>query len=176
MKKKISIGLLLLIVLVAIYFLFVPTKIANQLDYPPTAEGGFSVPELSPEKTALAGQKIEMQQSATNTRLQDMQHTYSQLQESRKRLKGRLAKLKASLWNLDLPGEHVAGINNGLAKAVMLLKNPPLRGAFRDEAAINKEIRKLDAAHQKLDNIEELISKTKGLQSAKKDPIIELTN
>lgn len=168
MKKKISIGLLLLTVFVAIYFVFVPTKIANQHDYPPTTEGEFGAPELSSEKKVLAGQKTEMQEPAIDTRVQDIQQAYSQLEDSRKLLKGRLAKLKASLWNLDFPGEDVASINNDLAQAVVLLKNPPLLGAFRDEAAINREIRKHEAAHQKLDNIEELISKQKGLESAKK--------
>ena len=153
MKKKISIGLVIVAILVALYFILFPTRISDQ--------GGLTNATPKTEQPLIKEEivtDIVEQVDESALRLEQMKMVYAKLEESRNRLKGRLGIIKARTWNLELSPEQAGEINKEVNRSYVLLKNPPLLGAFSSVEEIEKGIRKLEAIHNKLDKAEEVIT------------------
>ncbi|MFQ5661357.1 MAG: hypothetical protein ACE5GZ_13115 [Gammaproteobacteria bacterium] len=163
MKKKISIGLIVIAVLVAVYFILVPTKTADQSET--ASPAGHQSGSVPPPKRAVEERQVNMERESPvdeeALRLEKMKTAYQTLEDSRKRLRRQLGKIKARSWNLELPDGQAAAITKELTRAYALLKNPPLLGAFRDTEGINKAIRQLDTVHGRLDGIEQQITQAR---------------
>ena len=158
MKRKISIGLIIVAIVMVIYFMLTPSKISDDIETQPAS----LAPEASLGEAAVPDMTTAAIADQEQQRLKKMQAMYSQLEASRKRLKSRLGRLKATAWKQKLPAEQNDKINNDLGRVYFLLKNPPLLGAFRDVEDIEKELDKIEGAHQSMDEIEKLVNNISG--------------
>ena len=151
MNKKIFIGSVLIFSVVVIFMFFSPMKMTDKIEL----EQEQSIQDETPAITLI--EKPFDETIHLDERTERMKQQYSRLEDTRLRLKKRLASFKARMWNIDLTGKQATEINKGLGGIYLVLKNPPLLGSFRDEQDISKAMRKVDAAHRSFDKIDELL-------------------
>ena len=162
MKKKISIAVVVIAVIVGIYFVFAPTPVGRNSTPSPdeiqknlrqTGPGEADMEEA--EATEPTGVEME-------SRVERMRAEYALLEEAREGLRDRINELKARLYGVKLPAERANELNHDMMEAFVLLKNPPMLGAFRDVDGIREEIGKIEQANKRLGKVDSAIDEIKG--------------
>jgi hypothetical protein len=86
---------------------------------------------------------------------------YKKLEKARRNLDRRLARIKAVMWNVQLPAEQAEEIVSKIRKGYALLKSKKLLGAFSDLQAVSDELVRVDFAYQNLEGVVEEIKAAK---------------
>jgi len=86
---------------------------------------------------------------------------YKKLENARRNLDRRLARIKAVMWNVKLPAEQAEEIVAKIRKGYALLKSKKLLGAFSGLQAISDELARVEFAYQNLDGVVEEVKATK---------------
>jgi len=164
MKKKISIAIIIIAVIVAAYFLFVPSPVDQQrvresAEVKQTLEQ--TKPETSPPPGGTAATTARAGLNAAD-QAQRMHDTYQVLQQERSKLSDQLSNLRAQLFDLKLPAKQAEEYNKKMMKAYMLINNPPMLGAFNNVNDIHDEIDRVKAAQEDLDEVGKGIAAAKG--------------
>ncbi len=73
----------------------------------------------------------------------------------------RLARIKAVLWNVELPAEQAEQIVSKIRKGYELLKTKKLLGAFSGLQSISDELARVEYAHGNLEGLVEEIKAAK---------------
>ena len=146
MKKKISIGIIVIAIIIAVYFLFAPSPVDNQRSRK-SSEVKQTLELTKPRaETDTEQQKAEAQKA----RLQRMQAEYAILEQERKKLQNQINDIRSRLFDLNLPAAQANDLNQKMIRAYLLLQNPPMLGAFKDVAGIDDEIDKVKNAQQNM--------------------------
>ncbi len=87
---------------------------------------------------------------------------YKKLEKARRNLDRRLARIKAVMWNVELPAEQAEEIVSKIRKGYELLKTKKLLGAFSGLQSISDELVRVEYAH---DNLEGLVEEIKAAKS-----------
>ena len=109
--------------------------------------------DLSAE-TETAASSIE--ESEAEQRRAEMKALYKKLEKARRDLDRRLARLKALLWDIELPAEESNRITDQMKNAYVLLKNKRLLGAFRGVEDLQDELSRVEYAYDGLEPIEKM--------------------
>lgn len=86
---------------------------------------------------------------------------YKKLEKARRNLDRRLARIKAVMWNVELPAEQAEEIVSKLRKGYELLKTKKLLGAFSGLQSISDELARVEYAHKNLEGVVEEIKAAK---------------
>lgn len=168
MKKKISIAVVIIAVIVGIYFVFAPTPVGRN-STPSPDEVQKSLDQTGPG--AGSGKEMESVEETTPTgvamedRVERMRAEYALLEEARGDLRDHINDIKARLYGVELPAGQARDLNHDLMEAFVLLKNPPMLGAFRDVDGIREEIARIERANKRLDEVDQTIDEIKGDES-----------
>jgi hypothetical protein len=95
------------------------------------------------------------------TRRLAMQDAYADLEKDRLLLNRQLGSLNAKLWGRRLPAARAREIQEDMLGARKLLSSPPLLGAFLDVEGIRHERDRVNAAMERLKEIESELSAAK---------------
>ncbi len=90
-----------------------------------------------------------------------MKSAYSSLEQLRKDLKSRANLLKSRMWGLELPPGEAKSITDSMKRSYVYLKNPAMLGAYFDPGEIEREIRRVQAMLDELEEVDSLVSKYK---------------
>lgn len=101
------------------------------------------------EQANTADQQPESQSEA-DRRFAEKQATYEQLEKARRDLDRRLARMKMSLWKVELPKEQAEPMSEELMSAARLLQRPKLMGAFRSLEEIHQELVRVEYAKERV--------------------------
>ncbi len=99
--------------------------------------------------------------AAEEARYAAIQAEYKILEKARRNLDRRLARIKAVMWNVQLPPEQAKDIVSKMRKGYGLLKTKKLLGAFSGLQSISDELARVEYAHQKLEGVVEALRATK---------------
>jgi biopolymer transport protein ExbB/TolQ len=154
MKKKISIGIIVIAIIIAIYFLFAPTPVDKQRSRK-TSEVKQTLELTKSKEEANAEQKKAEEEKA---RLQRMKAEYAVLQQERQKLQGQINDIRSRLFDLKLPAKQANDLNQKMKRAYILLQNPPMLGAFNDVEGIDDEIGKVKNAQQNMTEVSKQIA------------------
>jgi len=86
---------------------------------------------------------------------------YKKLEKARRNMDRRLARIKAVLWNVELPAEQAEQIVSKIRKGYELLKTKKLLGAFSGLQSISDELARVEYAHENLEGLVEEIKAAK---------------
>ncbi|MCK5667694.1 MAG: hypothetical protein KAI15_01315 [Gammaproteobacteria bacterium] len=86
---------------------------------------------------------------------------YKKLEKARRNLDRRLARIKAVMWNVELPAEQAKEIVGKIRKGYELLKTKKLLGAFSGLQSISDELARVEYAHENLEGVVEEIKAAK---------------
>jgi len=86
---------------------------------------------------------------------------YKKLEKARRSLDRRLARIKAVMWNVELPAEQAEEIVSKIRKGYALLKSKKLLGAFSGLQAVSDELARVEFAYQNLEGVVEEIKAAK---------------
>ena len=86
---------------------------------------------------------------------------YKKLEKARRNLDRRLARIKAVMWNVELPAEQAEEIVSKIRKGYELLKTKKLLGAFSGLQSISDELARVEYAHVNLEGLVEEIRAAK---------------
>lgn len=86
---------------------------------------------------------------------------YKKLEKARRNLDRRLARIKAVMWNVELPAEQAEEIVSKIRKGYELLKTKKLLGAFSGLQSISDELARVEYAHENLEGLVEEIKAAK---------------
>ncbi len=86
---------------------------------------------------------------------------YKKLEKARRNLDRRLARIKAVMWNVELPAEQAEEIVRKIRKGYELLKTKKLLGAFSGLQSISDELARVEYAHENLEGVVEEIKAAK---------------
>lgn len=86
---------------------------------------------------------------------------YKKLEKARRNLDRRLARIKAVMWNVELPAEQAKEIVGKIRKGYELLKTKKLLGAFSGLQSISDELARVVYAHENLEGVVEEIKAAK---------------
>jgi len=86
---------------------------------------------------------------------------YKKLEKARRNLDRRLARIKAVMWNVELPAEKAEEIVSKIRKGYALLKSKKLLGAFSGLQAISDELARVEFAYQNLEGVAEEVKAAK---------------
>jgi len=86
---------------------------------------------------------------------------YKKLEKARRNLDRRLARIKAVMWNVELPTEQAKEIVGKIRKGYELLKTKKLLGAFSGLQSISDELARVEYAHENLEGVVEEIKAAK---------------
>jgi hypothetical protein len=86
---------------------------------------------------------------------------YKKLEKARRNLDRRLARIKAVMWNVELPAEQAKEIVSKIRKGYGLLKTKKLLGAFSGLQSISDELARVEYAHENLEGVVEEIKAAK---------------
>jgi len=114
------------------------------------AVGSATVNELEDENDA-----------AEEARYAAIQAEYKKLEKARRNLDRRLARIKAVMWNVQLPSEQAEDIVSKMRKGYGLLKTKKLLGAFSGLQSISDELVRVEYAHQNLEGVVEAVRAAK---------------
>lgn len=144
------VALILLIIFLCVYF-FLPQTDTD------IREEAVSAEQIQADKTeSQQSDKLPDEEESDPDRLAK-EETFEQLAKARRNLDRRLARLKALLWNKQLPREQAEQINQELLTAYGLLRNKKLLGAFGSLAAIEDELTKVNHAYETVVEISQKI-------------------
>ena len=101
--------------------------------------------QQEPDKDVLA---IEQARRAS------MRTEYEKLEQARNDVRKQLGRLKAGIWKLRVPPEQARAIEKRMYQGHILLKNPPLLGAFSSVDDIGRELEKVNTVYADLVNLE----------------------
>lgn len=158
MKIKLSIGLVVIIVLVVLYFVFFPSRLSEHQALQPAA----TTPVTEPAAAGTGEDKEQERRAA-------MQAAYQKLEAARTALRQHLGLLKTDLWDVELPADQARRVTENLKEGYALLRNPLLLGAFHDSQEIQLEIKKIEAVEEKLAGVGKLLDQVRAGKDAK-DP------
>lgn len=91
-----------------------------------------------------------------------IQAEYKKLEKARRNLDRRLARIKAVMWNVQLPAEQAEVIVSRMRKGYELLKTKKLLGAFSGIQSVSDELASVEYAYQ---NLEGIVEEVKAAQS-----------
>ena len=86
---------------------------------------------------------------------------YKKLEKARRNLDRRLARIKAVMWNVQLPAEQAEEIVSKVRKGYELLKTKKLLGAFSGLQSISDELARVEYAHENLEGVVEEVKAAK---------------
>ena len=86
---------------------------------------------------------------------------YKKLEKARRNLERRLARIKAVMWNVELPAEQTEEIVRKIRKGYELLKTKKLLGAFSGLQSISDELARVEYAHENLEGVVEELRASK---------------
>ena len=86
---------------------------------------------------------------------------YKKLEKARRNIDRRLARIKAVMWNVELPAEQAKEIVGKIRKGYELLKTKKLLGAFSGLQSISDELARVEYAHENLEGVVEEIKAAK---------------
>ena len=86
---------------------------------------------------------------------------YKKLEKARRNLDRRLARIKAVMWNVELPAEQAEEIVRKIRKGYERLKTKKLLGAFSGLQSISDELVRVEYAHVNLEGLVEEIRASK---------------
>ena len=84
-----------------------------------------------------------------------MRAEYEKLAQARNDVRKQLGRLKTGIWKLRVPSGQARVIEKRMYQGHILLKNPPLLGAFSSVDEINRELEKVNTVLADLQNLEE---------------------
>lgn len=99
--------------------------------------------------------------AAEEARYAAIQAEYKKLEKARRNLDRRLARIKAVMWNVQLPPEQAEDIVSKMRKGYRLLKTKKLLGAFFGLQSISDELVRVEYAHQNLEGVVEAVRAAK---------------
>lgn len=88
-----------------------------------------------------------------------MRAEYAKLEQARNDVRKQLGRIKSVIWKLRVPPEQARAIEKRMYQGHILLKNPPLLGAFSSVDEIGREISKVDRVYGDLKNLEDELSR-----------------
>lgn len=159
MKRKLSIGLAVIILAALLYFLLFPAPLSEQQSLDTSPVETAKQPVLS--DTVTADNTVVKETDDSEARRQRMEEAYQRLEQARKDLRRRLDRLKSRLWNLELPAAQARQVSEDMRRGYLMLKNPLLLGAFYDDQGIEREIKKIGAINKNLVEIETLVDQAR---------------
>ncbi|MBI4005978.1 MAG: hypothetical protein HY356_04865 [Gammaproteobacteria bacterium] len=149
---KYILGIVMILVVGTVIFITRPEKTFE------TGKPGIT-PEVTqqqiPEDT-VTSENIS-QESPVDGRRAAMQMEYDKLTKARKNLEKRLSRLKAVLWDVELPKEQGEKITEQMKNAYALLKNPKMLGAFSGVSEISDELSRVEFVYNNLEGVEESV-------------------
>ncbi len=112
-------------------------------------------------KTKIIYEMIDESEIAEEERYAAIQAEYKKLEKARRNLDRRLARLKAIMWNVELPAKQAEVIVSKMRKGYELLKTKKLLGAFTGLENISDELVRVEYAYQDLEGVAEEIKAAK---------------
>ena len=112
-------------------------------------------------ETEVVHEVMDENEIAEEERYQAILAEYKKLEKARRNLDRRLARLKAVMWNVELPAEQAEKIVSKIRKGYELLKSKKLLGAFSGLDSIRDELARVEYAHQSLQGVEEEVKAAK---------------
>ena len=88
-----------------------------------------------------------------------MRAEYEKLEQARNDVRKQLGRIKSVIWKLRVPPEQARAIEKRMYQGHILLKNPPLLGAFSSVDEIGREIGKVDRVYGDLRTLEDELSR-----------------
>lgn len=162
MKKKISLGIIVVAVLVAVYFMFAPSPVNEQRLRESAEVKAPAAPAQAAPATTEEQAPVENDEAALQARMTQMRTEYAMLEKERDALQKQLDDLRADLFEVKLPAQQAKDVNQQLMSAYLLLQNPPMLGAFSSVTDIDHEIDKVKAAQQNLAQVSKAVAAGKG--------------
>lgn len=145
---KYILGIVLLLVAVTIYFVTRPQ--------PEFGAGEMTVVQPAAGiKSAEGPVQPDPETVALDQKRQAMAAEFEKLEKARRNLEGRLGRLKAILWGVEMPKEESDAISNEMKNGYLLLKNKKLMGAYTDVESITDEYNRVEYLNDYLKKIEE---------------------
>jgi membrane-associated HD superfamily phosphohydrolase len=154
MKKKISIGVVVIALIVGIYLMFAPSPV-NQQRARESQEVKQAV-DMTREQPDAAKKQEEQE-----ARRKQMQEEYAVLEKERAALQKQLDDVRASLFDVKLPAKQAKELNEEMMTAYLLLRNPPMLGAFHNVEDIGHEIDKVKAAQNDMVGVAKKVEEIK---------------
>lgn len=148
------IALAVMLAAVAVYMLIA----RPQVDGPATeaaVAGNAAVTAAGPDATDppvenTAAGSPEPAVSEADRLFAEKQAVYDKLEKARRDLDRRLARMKMSLWNVELPKEEAEAMTEQLMSAARLLQRPKLMGAFHNLEEIRQELTRVEYAMEQV--------------------------
>ena len=112
-------------------------------------------------ESATVNELEDENEAAEQARYAAIQAEYKKLEKARRNLDRRLARIKAVMWNVQLPPEQAEDIASKMRKGYELLKTKKLLGAFFGLQGVSDELARVEYAHQNLGGVVEQIKAAK---------------
>lgn len=91
-----------------------------------------------------------------------MRAEYARLEQARNDVRKQLGRIKSVIWKLRVPPAQARAIEKRMYQGHILLKNPPLLGAFSSVDEIKRELSKVDVVHADLKDLEDELNEKQG--------------
>lgn len=161
MKKKISIGIIVIAVIVAVYFLFAPSPVDEQR-MREKSQVKQTLDMTAPDKAEESGAAPAPESANPDAdRVARMREQYDILVQARRDLQQQINDIKARLFDVKLPAPEADKLNKEMMSAYVLLRNPPMLGAFSDVEDIRDELARVRAAQEDMKAVQERIAEVK---------------
>ena len=161
MNQKLVLSLVLVLAgSFATYFYFAARETVPGASTPEAA-GDVPVSAKVVNVEEMSAPSTGNQEAAAQGRRAAMESAYSSLEELRKELKSRANLLKSRMWGLEMPPEEAKLITDTMKRSYVYLKNPAMLGAYFEIGDIQREMRRVRAMLDELEEVDSLISKYK---------------
>jgi len=115
-------------------------------------------------ETEIVNQAVDENELAEEERYAAILAEYKKLEKARRNLDRRLARIKAVMWNVELPADQAEDIVSKVRKGYALLKTKKLLGAFSGLESISEELVRVEYANQELEGVIEEIKAAKSAE------------
>ena len=112
-------------------------------------------------ETESVNEIMEENKIAEEQRYEAILAEYKKLEKARRNLDRRLARLKAVMWNVELPADQAEEIVSKMRKGYEILKTKKLLGAFSGLQSISDELARVEYTHQNLEGVIEKVKAAK---------------
>ena len=112
-------------------------------------------------ETETSDEILDASEIAEEERYAAILAEYKKLEKARRNLDRRLARIKAVMWNVELPAEQAEEIVGKIRKGYTLLKSKKLLGAFSGLQAVSDELARVEFAYQNLEGVVEEVKAAK---------------